>query len=195
MKVYPASSWRNQHYGADVRAMRAAGHQVYDFRSANGAFRWPACSTLTEYIAALEFDPHVAAAFERDKEAIDWADALVLILPCGKSAHLEAMYASGQDKLVIVKFEPDEPLQPELMYRLLGIGAGGVRYVTSTADLLATLRAHDHDTKQSAQFALELGQRDVARAIEILRTFTGVPLDAAIAAIEEAAGLNEEEPL
>jgi hypothetical protein len=155
-----------------------------------------------EYIAALEFDPQVAAALERDKAAIDRAEALVLILPCGKSAHLEAMYASGQDKLVIVKFDPDEPLQPELMYRLLGVGAGGVRYVTSTAELLATLRAHEHDA--SAQLALELGQRDVARAIEILQTFTGMPLGTAITAIEEAAGLNdgvapsapiEEEPL
>jgi hypothetical protein len=115
-----------------------------------------------------------------------------LILPCGKSAHLEAMYASDRNKLVIVKFDRGEPLQPELMYRLLGVGAGGVRYVTSTAELVATLRAHEHDTEHSAQLALELGQKDIARAIEIFHAFTGTSLDTAIAAIEEAAGLNDD---
>lgn len=39
---------------------------------------------------------------------------MVLLLPCGKSAHLEVGYAAGAKKPVLL-YAP-EPLQPELMY-------------------------------------------------------------------------------
>jgi nucleoside 2-deoxyribosyltransferase len=201
LKVYVASSWRNQSYAGITQSIRENGHAVLDWRVLNAGFRWPPCPTLPHYVSALETDADVDAAYRNDRDAIDACDVVVLLNPCGSSAHLEAGYASGRGKPVIVMLVQEEPLRQELMYKLLGEN-GGVRYVTSTAELIATLRAHEHDA--SAQLALELGQRDVARAIKILQTFTGMPLDTAITAIEEAAGLNdgvapsapiEEEPL
>ena len=138
-KVYPASRGRNARYPDIVKAIREAGHPVYDFRAANSGFRW-SCQTYEEYIRELETDPAVAAAFKRDKDALVWADVCVLILPCGKSVHLEAAYASAQGKPVIVKFDLTELLQPELMYLLLDAGSGGVQFVTSTEELLTALR-------------------------------------------------------
>jgi len=43
MRVYVASSWRNEKQPAVVKALREAGHEVYDFRSptpGNTGFSW-----------------------------------------------------------------------------------------------------------------------------------------------------------
>ena len=104
MKIYPATSWRNELYPRLVRVLRMAGHEVYDYRE-NNDFRWP-CLMLEEYVRLLEFpSAAVAAAFQRDKTALDRCDVLILIMPCGRSAHLEAMYVSGVGKPVIVLFD------------------------------------------------------------------------------------------
>ena len=44
-----------------------------------------------------------------------WADACVLLLPCGASAHLEAGWFSGAGKPVAVV--APEIREPELMYK------------------------------------------------------------------------------
>jgi hypothetical protein len=204
-KIYTASSWRNKHYPAVVAAMRAAGFEVFDFRSANGGFCWP-CATLPEYIRALEGDAQVTAAFQRDKRAIDWADALVLIRPCGISSHLEAMYASAAGKPVIVLFDSAEPFAAEkceLMYKLLAVGAGGVHFVVDTDEMLAVLRKHELLTalrKQNvvvkpglAEYVLKRTRNNVAGAIKFLDEL-GVPFADACAAVEDAIGLDEAPP-
>ena len=45
-----------------------------------------------------------------------WADAFVLLLPCNRSAHLEAGWAIGRGKPTVI-YTP-EPSEPELMYLL-----------------------------------------------------------------------------
>jgi hypothetical protein len=138
LRIYPASSWRNAQYPDVVRALRADGHDVYDFREANAGFAWT-CKTLQEYVEQIKSDPAVAAAFNRDKDALDWADCCVLILPCNRSAHLEIAYAAGCGKSTVVMLSEAEPLQTELMYLLLD----GVRFVLNVADLLAVLREYE----------------------------------------------------
>jgi len=140
MKIYPASSWRNELYPGLVRALRIAGHDVYDYRESND-FRWP-CSMLEEYVCQLELpSAAVAAAFQRDKTALDQCDILILIMPCGRSAHMEATYFSGLGKPVIVLVDEGEPW--ELMYLLLAVGPGGVRFVTDIAGLRAALKSFE----------------------------------------------------
>ena len=42
-RIYVASSWRNQYYPEVVEALRAAGHEVYDFRNpphGGAGFHW-----------------------------------------------------------------------------------------------------------------------------------------------------------
>lgn len=55
--------------------------------------------------------------FKADKDALDWCDTCILVLPCGRSAHLEAGYAAGQGKDSYVLLHEDK-FEPELMYLL-----------------------------------------------------------------------------
>lgn len=142
-KIYVASSWRNPIQQEIVRVLRKAGHEVYDFvNPAPGqhGFAWLEVNpdwlnwTPEQFIADLySGHPAVMRGFSLDKDALDWADTCVLVLPCGRSAHLEAGYAAGRGKLTIFYLHPDH-FEPELMY-LLGGGC-----VTSLEGLLDVLR-------------------------------------------------------
>jgi hypothetical protein len=125
-KIYVASSWRNPIQQDIVRALRDAGHHVYDFRNpapGNTGFAWSAIDRewLTwdpaQFASLLKTHPVAAAGFAFDKEALDWCDTCVMVLPCGRSAHLEAGYACGQGKRVVFYLHPDK-FEPELMYLL-----------------------------------------------------------------------------
>lgn len=138
MKIYVASSWRNHHQPNVVRKLRELGHEVYDFREpkfiGNGLrSKWPGegkgfawsdidpdwqAWTPSEFRDAL--DHRVAMnGFNRDMSALEACDLCVLVLPCGRSAHLELGYAEGADKWTIVYFPSDEiELEPELMYAM-----------------------------------------------------------------------------
>lgn len=124
MKIYVASSWRNAAQPDVVRALRAAGHEVYDFRNprpGNHGFQWseidPAWRGWTpgEFRRALR-DPVARDGYQSDMMALRDAEACVLVLPCGRSAHLEAGYAAGGGRRLIILIEG--PCEPELMYRL-----------------------------------------------------------------------------
>lgn len=124
MKIYVASSWRNTRQPEVVDALRFAGHDVYDFRNpapGDHGFSWHQCSDKPFVGDAREFrdetlaHPIARAAFAKDMDALCSADATVLVLPCGRSAHLELGYAVGQEQRTIVLL--DDPLsERELMY-------------------------------------------------------------------------------
>jgi hypothetical protein len=125
MRVYVASSWRNERQQEVVKRIREAGHEVYDFRNPepeNHGFHWseidPQWKTWTskQFKDALDH-PIAEAGFERDFSAMMWSDACVLVMPCGRSAHLELGWCAGAKKISIILLakEPDEP---ELMYKL-----------------------------------------------------------------------------
>lgn len=123
MKIYVASSWRNLIQPAIVVMLRAAGHEVYDFRHPKPGVRGFAWSeidsdwqrwTPEQYAAALQH-PIAADGYRHDIEALRGCDACVLVLPSGRSASWEFGYAMGAGKRgAVVMFEPCEP---ELMYR------------------------------------------------------------------------------
>ena len=120
-KIYIASSWRNTLQPDVVRELRAAGHDVYDFRNPPGrvGFRWDAVDpgwrdwTSADYRRALSH-PVAQGGFKSDFDAMQWADTCVLVLPCGRSAHLEAGWMVGKGKRVYVL--QTSPEEPELMY-------------------------------------------------------------------------------
>ncbi len=145
-RIYVASSWRNLEYPALVAELRAEGHEVYDFRNApHGASfaRWDEIDpgwthwTPERYSHLVTTHPRARQGFDSDKAALDWCDTCVLLLPCGRSAHLEAGYASGQGKEVVVRLSP-ERFEPELMYLLCSAIA------QSDAQVLAFLRRPVH---------------------------------------------------
>lgn len=128
--IYVASSWRNAEQSAVVAALRNAGHGVYDFRNprpGNRGFAWSAIDpnwlhwTPEQFRAALAH-PLAVQGFGFDIRALEQCDTCVLVLPCGRSAHLEAGWAAGAGKLVIV-YAPTLP-EPELMYLMNGEGGG-----------------------------------------------------------------------
>lgn len=142
-KIYLASSWRCAEQPRVVALLRDAGHEVYDFRNpapGNSGFAWSEVDrdwlewSPERFAEKLATHPVAAAGFKYDKDALDWCDTCVLLLPCGRSAHLEAGYAAGQGKRTIFYLRPDR-FEPELMY-LLGHGC-----VTADAELLAQLSA------------------------------------------------------
>jgi hypothetical protein len=124
MRIYVASSWRNPFQQDVVQALRGAGHSVYDFRNpAPGdiGFGWRQCATLEQLKDPRAFrdevltHPVARSGFGKDMRALAGADATVLVLPCGRSAHLELGYATGAGQRTIVLL--DTPMsEPELMY-------------------------------------------------------------------------------
>jgi len=125
-KIYLASSWRNQQQPEVLSALRNEGYEVYDFRNpAEGqdGFSWEELDrdwmgwNPVEYAELVTTHPVAAKGFSFDKAALDWCDTCVLLLPSGKSAHLEAGYAAGQGKQVVVLLN-EKDFSPELMYLL-----------------------------------------------------------------------------
>lgn len=122
--VYVASSWRNQDQPAVVEAIREAGLGVYDFRNPpNGAgFGWEEIHpdwqqwTAAQYVAALEH-PRAVEGFASDFDAMKRADTVVLVLPCGRSAHLELGWAVGAGKRTAILLNGDH--EPELMVKMV----------------------------------------------------------------------------
>lgn len=130
MNIYVASSWRNETlHRLTVEALRSAGHEVYDFRNpqpGDSGFAWRQIdddrSWLTDPARFREGLKHPIAArgFALDMGALRRCDACVLVLPCGRSAHLELGWASGAGKRSIVLL--DDPLsEPELMYLMCDV--------------------------------------------------------------------------
>ncbi|MCK5013645.1 MAG: hypothetical protein KAS66_07485 [Candidatus Omnitrophica bacterium] len=123
MKIYVASSWRNYRQPNVVNNLRGAGHEVYDFRQpgeGDNGFHWSEIDidwqnwTPEQYITNLS-NPIAEDGYKKDYNAILWADACVLVMPCGRSAHLEAGYFVGANKKLIILIDDGEP---ELMYKL-----------------------------------------------------------------------------
>lgn len=127
MKIYVASSWRNERQPDVVNALRKAGHDVYDFRNpfmgpgARGkGFQWSEIDpdwqqwSPAQFRASLEHEEAVNGCAS-DLAGMMWADATVCVMPCGRSAHLELGWALGAGKIGIVLLSDGEP---ELMYRL-----------------------------------------------------------------------------
>jgi hypothetical protein len=123
-KIYVASSWRNYLQAGIVHALRSLGHEVYDFRNpkpGNTGFHWRDIHpdymnwTPTQFKAGIG-SPVAVEGFQADYAAMQWADTGVLVLPSGRSSHLEAGYFSGAGKpWYIVMFGS---VEPELMYRM-----------------------------------------------------------------------------
>jgi len=103
VKVYVASSWRNDWHPFVVGRIRDDGHDVYDFRNpapGNSGFAWSTIDpgwqswTWDQYRDALKH-PLAEEGFRLDMQALRSAEATVLVMPCGRSAHLELGYAVG----------------------------------------------------------------------------------------------------
>lgn len=103
--IYVASSRRNTMQPDVVIQLQKAGHNVYDLNN------W----TPKQWRSAL-LHPIALKGFKNDFNGMKNSDCCVLVMPCGRSTHIEAGWMSAAGKkvyaLVIANAEPD------LMYNL-----------------------------------------------------------------------------
>jgi hypothetical protein len=124
MKIYVASSWRNQVQPSVVAALALAGHEVYDFRHpepGNDGFRWSDIDPEYQQWQPEAFrecldHPVAERGFSFDMNALEGCDACLLVMPCGRSAHLELGHAVGAGKSTCILLSGGEP---ELMYKMV----------------------------------------------------------------------------
>ena len=124
-RIYVASSWRNDVQPYAVELFRSRGNEVYDFknpRPGDNGFHWSEIDPAwlgwnPEVYRDLLRHPIARAGFESDFDAMKWADTFVLLLPCGRSAHLEAGWTIGAGKPTLIVLHEDK-FEPELMYLL-----------------------------------------------------------------------------
>lgn len=123
--IYVASSWRNDFQQEVVKALRKAGHSVYDFknpRPGENGFHWSEISPDWQSWGSASFrnaltHPIAVSGFASDYQAMMEADTCVLVLPCGRSAHLEAGWFAGRPGKTLIILLASEN-EPELMYRM-----------------------------------------------------------------------------
>lgn len=118
--IYLIGSLRNPRIPLLANALRSAGFEVFDDWFAAGPEaddKWQEYERGRghNFIQALN-GWHARHVFDFDKTHLDWADAAVLVLPAGKSAHLELGYVIGSGRPGFVYME-DEPERFDVMYR------------------------------------------------------------------------------
>lgn len=135
-QIYLASSWRNTYQESVLKALREAGHEVYDFKNPgpeDKGFGWSAIDpnwkswTPKQFKEALQH-PLAMKGHGYDQAAMEWCNACVLLLPSGSSAHLEAGWCAGKGKPTCV-YAP-EIREPELMYKTFELVPTALGYDT-----------------------------------------------------------------
>lgn len=153
MNIYVASSWRNNIQPIVIRALLLAGYNVYDFRNpseGDKGFHWseidPAWKswTVEKYINSL-IHPLAVSGFKKDFDAMKWADVCVMVMPCGRSAHLEAGYFVGANKKLIILTNDGEP---ELMYKMANTICTNVDEVISKLEIFKNIMKRKINTQQ-----------------------------------------------
>jgi len=126
MKIYLASSWRNanviiEHYLPLFRRQDSFTVDCFcDQKGGRTGFNIADELTTAGYnlrdVDAISALQHPAVreqfriAFAEDKKWLDGCECCVMLMPCGKSAHLEGGYVKGQGKLLFIYWivEPEK---------------------------------------------------------------------------------------
>jgi len=136
MRIYVASSWRNKYQNEVVLSLRQDGHEVYDFMDEE-RFHWSEIDkdwknwpkNITKYLIGLRHKRAIEG-FGRDMSNLRWCDVCIYVMPCGISASLEAGWAKGAGKKLLVYIP--ELKEPDLMVNMADM-------VTDDFDLIRTM--------------------------------------------------------
>ena len=151
MKIYIASSWKN---GDDVKEiaafLRENGHEVdcfADESTGRFVFHYSEIDSF-ENLDAINFmyDERSKKAFAEDKKWIDWSNCVLLVLPAGKSAHLEAGYAVGKGKYLIIYQQTFPKGEFDVMYGFADLITDDFKTV------MAYLKKKDSDSRADKAF-------------------------------------------
>ena len=111
-RVFVASSWRNEDHGHVVETLRDRGFSVYDYRNPHTHELFLPCSAEPADLNLLSYQ---CAA--HNLEAIIRADAVVCVLPAGKSTHFELGFALALSTPLFLWRH--DPLPFEVYYSLM----------------------------------------------------------------------------
>lgn len=119
MKVYLVGALKNRDIMDLAAELRGEEFDVFDDWLSPGEHadeRWQEYEQRRgrTYAEALR-GHHARHAFALDYAHLQESDAVVLVLPCGKSGHLELGWAAGAGKMTYVLL-PGEPDRYDLMY-------------------------------------------------------------------------------
>ena len=123
MKIYVASSWRNERQPEIIKTLKQSGYNVYDFRNPtdeNHGFHWSEIDldwqnwTPAEYIKCLAH-PLAERGYSFDTTAMNECDIFLGVMPFGRSASMEMGWAVGEGKTTILLLSDAEP---ELMVKM-----------------------------------------------------------------------------
>ena len=146
MRIYVASSWRNDYQPEVVRALREVGHEVFDFRhprDRDDGFHWSEIDkewkqwTPEVYRDRLNH-PLAEAGFKSDFDAMNWCEAVVAVQPFGRSSSLELGWAVGSGKFTVLLLDNGEP---ELMVKMVD------RICCGLGEVLLELQQYEGDLK------------------------------------------------
>ena len=118
-KVYIIGSLKNQEVPEVANKLRKVGHEVFDDWYAAGpeaddywhAYELKKGHNYKEALAGYS----AKDVFNFDKYHLDRTDVAVLVLPAGKSGHLELGYAVGNGKIGYILL--DDPDRWDVMYQ------------------------------------------------------------------------------
>lgn len=135
-RIYVVGSLRNPEIPEVGNTLRAAGHEAFDDwygagPNADDHWREYEEERGRAYREALKA-PAAEAIFNLDMKWLEWADTAVLVLPAGRSAHMEAGWMVGKGRELHILM-PEEHGRWDVMYRM----AKGIH--ASVRDLLTAL--------------------------------------------------------
>lgn len=150
--IYLIGSLRNPEVPHIGNWLRSDGHEVFDDWVAAGEIadqRWQEYETLRgrSFGEALQ-GAAAKNVFQFDKRHLDAADMAVLVMPAGKSGHLELGYMIGRGKPSFVLFD-QEPERYDVMYQFatgVYFNLGGLREA-----IHAITRPHRASTRRLAE--------------------------------------------
>lgn len=119
LKIYIGGALANPEIVRLTKVLLSEGHDAFSEWYTPG----PEADVLwRDYELSLGYDyrealkrPAAQNVFQFDKKHIDESDIFVMVLPCGKSAHLELGYALGRGKKGII-YMPEQPDRWDVMY-------------------------------------------------------------------------------
>lgn len=118
--IYVIGSLKNKEVPEVALYLRSLGFDVFDEWYSAGPeaddYWQQHCAQREMTYAEALASPHAECVFEFDKKYLDLSDTVVLVLPAGKSGHMELGYAAGQGKRTFVLFD-GEPDRYDIMYR------------------------------------------------------------------------------
>lgn len=138
--IYLIGSLRNLEVSKLANELRKSGHEVFDDWMAAGPEAddyWQKYEKDRGHDYAQALDGYAAKhVFEYDKFHLNRAAVGILVLPAGRSGHLEAGYLLGQGKPVYILLDK-EPERFDVMYRF------ATKIVPSYQDLLFALAGRE----------------------------------------------------